>query len=278
MFTPSSASKFIKLPDGSTSRYIDRGGDGPALILLHGGNCSLESWDAAADGIEGSARIIGVDMPGHGLTGPTPQADYSPMAMVRFLHQFTEAIALDRFAIAGHSMGGHVAWRYALEHPSRMSKLVLVATGGLANPTGIPGVGMHFAATGKGRAAMRAGASRARMEAGLREMFSVQSVITPDLVDRNWYMASRAGSLDATIARFRAPMFEPEAVARLPEIKAPALVIWGEDDNVFAVERANILTSAIPDCQLRVYEQCGHFPHEEHPDRTARDIAEFLAA
>jgi pimeloyl-ACP methyl ester carboxylesterase len=276
MFTPSAASKYVKLPSGATARYVERPAFGPALVLLHGGSCSLESWDAVADRLQDRARIIALDMPGHGLTGPTPQADYSPRAMTGFLHEFILSLGLDRFAIAGHSMGGHVAWRYALEHPERVSNLALVAPGGLADPTGVPGVGMKFSASEEGRAVMRAAASRERTEMGLRAMFHVQEAVTPDVVDRNWAMASRQGALEATQSRFQAPMFEPAAIARLDEIAAPTLVIWGKDDNVFALELSRMLTGTIGDCQLMAYERCGHFPHEEYPERTADDISEFL--
>jgi pimeloyl-ACP methyl ester carboxylesterase len=232
--------------------------------------------DAVADRLQGKARIIGLDMPGHGLTCPTPDHDYSPMAMVRFLHEFVAALKLDRFVLAGHSMGGHVAWRYAFEYPDQVAKLILVAAGGLANPTGIPGVGRKYSATEEGRAAMRAGQSRERMELGLRDMFGVKSAITTELVDRNWDMASRAGSLEATMARFSAPMFEPAAIARLPDIAAPTLIIWGAQDNVFALPVSKAL-EAIPYHQRAVYEGVGHFPHEEAPERVAADIAAFIA-
>jgi len=275
MFAPSAASQFVKLPSGAAARYIDRPCTGPTLILLHGGNCSLESWDAVADRLTGKGRIISLDMPGHGLTGPTPQHDYSPIAMVRFVREFTEALKLDTFVLAGHSMGGHVAWRYALEYPGQVEKLILVAAGGLANPTGIPGVGMKYSATEKGRAAMRAGQSRERMELGLRDMFAVKSAVTPALVDRNWDMASRAGSLEATMARFSAPMFERDAIERLPDIATPTLIIWGAEDNVFKLPVARTL-EAIPYHQIVVYEGVGHFPHEEAPERAAADISAFL--
>src|SRR5262249_17408937 len=108
-----------------------------------------------------------------------------------------------------------------------------------------------------------------------KDMFGVKSAVTQDLVDRNWDMANRAGSLDATIARFRAPMFEPAAIARLGEIRRPTLAIWGAKDNVFALNVADTL-KAVPDCRIEIYEEAGHFPHEEAPDRAAADIAGFL--
>jgi pimeloyl-ACP methyl ester carboxylesterase len=136
-------------------------------------------------------------------------------------------------------------------------------------------VGMKYSRSEEGRAAMRAGASRERMELGLRDMFGVKSAVTPELVDRNWEMASRAGSLEATMARFGAPMFEPDAVARLPEIGQPTLAIWGEADNVFDLQVAAML-GAIPDCRMATLPGVGHFPHEEAPDRVAATIAAFI--
>ena len=134
-------SQFLKLPGGTVARYqdfpADQGRTGDALVLLHGGAVSLESWTPWIDRLRGTRRIVAIDLPGHGLTGATTENDYSVEAMVAFVKSAVDALGLqDGVIIAGHSMGGHVAWRFARRHPSLVRKLVLLAPGGLATPGG----------------------------------------------------------------------------------------------------------------------------------------------
>ncbi len=80
--------------------------------------------------------MIAVDLPGHGLTGAVPDADYSQEGMVQFVHAFAKAKHLSTFALAGNSMGGGVAARYAEEYPADVSKLILVDAGGMKVQSG----------------------------------------------------------------------------------------------------------------------------------------------
>jgi pimeloyl-ACP methyl ester carboxylesterase len=82
--------------------------------------------------------------------------------------------------------------------------------------------------------------------------------------------------MGATIARLQAPSFEPAAIARFGELKMPLLLLWGKVDVVFPIGLATAITQAVPSARLVSYEDCGHFPHEERPDETVRELRLFL--
>jgi pimeloyl-ACP methyl ester carboxylesterase len=123
---------------------------------------------------------------------------------------------------------------------------------------------------------LRLALSRARLAEGLKQVFHDPALVTDEMIDRNWTMGRRAGSMDATIARLQAPSAELAAIARLGELKMPLLLLWGKDDVVFPISLAPAITQAVPSARLVTYEDCGHFPHEERPDETARELRLFL--
>jgi len=207
----------------------------------------------------------------------TDENDYGVDAMAAFVKAVIDRLGLQGgVVVAGHSMGGHVAWRFALLHPSLVRKLVLVAPGGLAAPGGPQAQAIKFASLPGGSWVLRLAVSRARLAEGLKKVFHDPALVTDEMIDRNWTMSRRAGSMDATIARLQAPSFEPAAIARLGELKMPLLLLWGKDDVVFPISLAPAITKAVPSARLVIYEGCEHFPHEERPDETARELRLFL--
>ncbi len=102
----------------------------PAVILLHGSNASLHTFEPLIASLAGEYRVITYDQPGHGLTGPHPRDDYSAAGMFEALNAVAGAAGLDHFYLGGNSMGGWVAWRYALAYPERVDGLILIDAGG----------------------------------------------------------------------------------------------------------------------------------------------------
>ena len=276
-------SQWVKLPGGTFARYQDFPADkattNDALLLLHGGAVSLETWAPWIERLRGTRRIVAIDLPGHGLTGATMEDDYTVEGMATFVEAMTGALGLKGgFVLVGHSTGGHVAWRFALRHPEFVRKLVLVAPGGLAAIGGPQAKAIALVSQLGGSWLMRAAASRDRLAAGLRAVFYDPAKVTETMIDRYWTMSRRDGSLDAMIARLRSPSFEPAAIGRLNELTMPVLLLWGREDIVFPSALAQTIAQAIPSTRLITYEDCGHFPHEEKPDDTVRDLRAFLKA
>jgi pimeloyl-ACP methyl ester carboxylesterase len=216
-------------------------------------------------------------MPGHGDTAATRAADYTVDGMVAFLAAFVAAIGLNHpFVLAGHSMGGHVCWRYALKYPEHLAGLILMAAGGLANPAGGAQKAMSLARSRSGSLLLRLMSSRTRLEAGLKANVADPSVMTREMVDEWWSHSRREGVFGATLARYRAARANPAMLARLGEIETPALIQWGRQDNVFPLALGEFMANEIPNAQLVTYEPCRHFPMLEHPQETARDADAFM--
>jgi pimeloyl-ACP methyl ester carboxylesterase len=283
-------SQFLTLPSGTVAHFRDYAalnsdqgpnGDkaGPVIVLVHGSNASLHTWEPWAHKLQATLRVVTVDLPGHGLTGVTVENDYSADGMVAFLESFTRKLGLDQaFVLAGNSMGGHVAWRYTIAHPDRVSKLVLVDSGGVSSPDVDSPMPLAFklARNPITSPLVRKLQPRALFEATLKKAFYDQSLVTPEMVDRYWELNRRHGTPDATIARFKLPRVDAVAQARLNEIKVPTLVLWGREDALIPVALANVFSQSIAQSKVIIYDRCGHIPMEELADRSAADVRAFV--
>lgn len=272
-------SRFLSLADGSRVHYRDEPGpaDAPTIVLLHGGNASLHVWDAWLSRLRGFARLIRVDLPGHGLTGKTVADDYSPAAMSEFLDRFIATLGLHgAFVLVGNSMGGNVAWRYAVAHPKRITGLVLLDPAGVADPGGPQARIVSTVRRPGGAHLLRLLGSRERVGQALREVVFDPSVITPDMTERYWKLAQRPGTFAAMVARYRLPGSDPTSFARLASLAVPTLIMWGRDDRMYPLSQAHAFAAALADARLIIYEHCGHLPMEEMRDRSSADLRAFV--
>lgn len=124
--------------------------DAPAIIMLHGFGSSLHTWEGWARALEQDYRVIRLDLPGSGLSGPDPTGDYTDARTTEILLALMNRLGLARASLAGNSIGGRIAWRFAATHPERVIKLVLVA------PDGVESDGIVY-----GRAPVVSGTARA---------------------------------------------------------------------------------------------------------------------
>jgi pimeloyl-ACP methyl ester carboxylesterase len=248
----------------------------PTILLLHGTGASLHTWDGWVEVMARSFRVVRLDLPGFGLTGPYPSGDYSAAAMTDFLERFAAAAGLRRFAVAGNSLGGYYAWRYALRHPEQVSALVLVDSGGYPIPTSASSsVALQLARMPVVSELLRWAPIRGAVRRSLLDVYVDDSKVTPALVDRYTDLMRRPGNRAAFGDRARRAS-RPEDYQRLPELRVPTLILWGEQDQWIPVAHAERFHAAIPDSRLVRYPDLGHLPMEEDPARTARDVMEFL--
>lgn len=100
------------------------------ILLLHGSNVSLHTWEHWVKELGDEFRLISIDLPGHGLTGPLPDDDYSCERVNGVIKQFMEDLGVGHFTICGNSYGGYLAWRYALDNVDQVERLILIDAGG----------------------------------------------------------------------------------------------------------------------------------------------------
>jgi pimeloyl-ACP methyl ester carboxylesterase len=276
-----SPSAFLDLPGGARVHYRDQGSPvAPALVLLHGSNSSLHTWEPWVRVLSTTFRVVTLDLPGHGLTGPVPGDDYSPGGMAAFLDEFRKKLGLRRFSLAGNSMGGNVSVRYTLAHPDVVEKLVLVDAGGvnhLLPPESQPEVPIGFRmirTPGINRIASFT-TPRRFVEKTTRALFVDQSLVTKEMVDRYYELLLYPGNRRATRLRAATSMNLPDA-DRLGEIRAPTLILWGSADRLVPPPAAEIFHTRIRGSRIIEYPDVGHLPMEEVADRSAADTLVFL--
>lgn len=192
-------SRFVDV-DGMRVHYRDRG-SGPAIVLLHGSNASLFTWEGWAADLARDHRVVTLDLPGHGLTGPDPRARYRYVEMATFVDDFVTTVGLGRFTLGGNSMGGGVAWRYAILHPDKVERLILVDSAGLPREEPKPFGFRMFSMPGVGRL-VRWGSPRFLVAKSLRDAYGDPSRVTDDEVALYDDMLLRAGNREATRLRF----------------------------------------------------------------------------
>ena len=272
-------SQFVDLPSGARVHYRDQGQpNAMPLVLLHGSNASLHTWEPWVRELSTQFRVISVDLPAHGLTGPVPGDDYSQEGMVKFVDEFTLRLKVDRFALAGNSMGGGVAARFAIEHPERLTHLILVDAAGLPTKSPQdPGVGFRIARTPILQNVLLYVSPRRLFEDGLKKAIVDDALVTPEMVDRYWELNRRTGTRAATLKRFQTVRddFIEQNVAK---IATPTLILWGELDTLVPRDVGDAFNTAIKGSRLIVYKNVGHIPMEEVPEPTARAVREFLTA
>jgi pimeloyl-ACP methyl ester carboxylesterase len=266
------SSRFVDV-DGMQVHYRDEG-TGPVVVLLHGTSSSLHTWDGWAAGLQKTQRVVRMDLPAFGLTGPSPARDYSPDAAVAFLDHFVAKIGLQQFALAGNSRGGTIAWKYAVAHPDRVRALILVDSGGYPVDNKSGPIAFRLGGLGLGPLLVRLD-PRFLVEDGVKKSYGDPGRIRPETVDRYYELTLRPGNREAFLDRMKVPYVDE--TAQLASIKVPTLVLWGARDNLIPVENAKRFGGAISGARVVVYDDLGHVPMEEDAPRTAAEAARFLA-
>ncbi|TSC34270.1 alpha/beta hydrolase [Corallococcus sp. Z5C101001] len=265
-------SKFITV-DGVRAHYRDRGKGSP-IVLLHGSNASLFAWEGWMDTLASEHRVVTMDLPGQGLTGPDPQHRYSDTEEVAWVDAFVKKLGLDRFTLGGNSMGGGIAWRYAVLHPDKVDRLILVDAYGLRRDEKLPFVFQLYEQPVLSHV-VRWVTPRFMVKSAVAATYGDPRHVTDETVDLYEDMLLREGNRDATRRRF-ALEDEDTLEERLSEIKVPTLILWGGRDEWILPKYAETFHSKIPQSRLVMFDGLGHVPMEEDPAATVAAVQDFL--
>lgn len=284
----SAASQFLDLPNGARVHYRDEGrADAQPVVLIHGSNASLHTWEPWVTQLGEQYRVITLDLPGHGLTGRVPDRDYSTAAYVTTINAVVSHLGVSQFVLGGNSMGGGVTWRYTLDHPSRVQAMILVDSVGLprwAKETSKKSddddrsgpIVFRLLQHGWFRAIARYMDPTPMARQGLLSAFTNKEAVTEEMVQRYSELALREGSRQATMDRFALREKAWAQASDLSPLTLPTLVLWGRDDALIPVDYADRFKEALPQASVVIYDDVGHAPMEEIPDRSAKDVLEFL--
>jgi pimeloyl-ACP methyl ester carboxylesterase len=243
--------------DGLRVRY-QVGGAGPSVLLLHGWGGRIESFTPVYDDLVRSYTVYAMDFPGFGGSSlpPVPwgSADYARLTLA-----VMDRLQIRMAHIIAHSFGGQVTMNLAAAHPERLGKLVLVASAGVRGPRTLKAhVKRCISRLGK-EVATYGG----RVGKTLRDAL-YQRIQSQDYAD--------AGPLRPTLVK----VVNEDLRTVLPRIKSPTLLVWGEHDRDVPPAAAQIIARLIPEAQLVIFENAGHFPYLDQFDRFRLLVGRFL--
>jgi pimeloyl-ACP methyl ester carboxylesterase len=249
--------------------------DPEPLLLLHGTSASLHTWEGWVKALSARRRVITVDLPGFGLTGPGAAGDYRGDSYARFVLDLMDQLKVPRFAVGGNSLGGEVAWRTAWLAPDRVTRLILVDAAGPDFKSDSVPIGFLMA---RMPVLHRLGdwvLPRAMVAASLHEVYGDPSKVDAALVDRYYELTLREGNRRALVQRLQQNR-RGENAERIRELKLPTLILWGGRDRLIPPLVARQFHEQIAGSRLVVFDELGHVPHEEDPARSVAPVRAFL--
>jgi pimeloyl-ACP methyl ester carboxylesterase len=268
--------------DAGVLRYHEAG-EGPPLLMLHGSGPGVTGWrnfrGVLAEFAE-QYRCLVLEFPGFGVSddfGGHPMLTAFD-AVVRFV----DALGLDAVDIVGNSMGGAVAINYAIANPERVRRLVTI--GGIGRNIFSPGPPEGIRLLQE----FTEDPSRERLIRWLHSMVYDPAVVTEELIEERWQHATAPKTLAAARRMYSKDAFAqmtkamdaskaPQPWAIMHRLKAPTLITWGRDDRVSPLDMALIPMQTIPNAELHVFPNCGHWTMIEAKDAFVSVVLGFLA-
>lgn len=253
-----------------TQVRVKEAGQGEPLLLLHGFAASADTWDGWIARLSPHFRVIAVDVAPFGVTGPLPDRAMSPEELQNFMDALVPKLGLSQFYLGGNSLGGYVAWNYALRHPDQVKKLILVDAAGYPMPAPLP---VKLMQTPVLRHITAHFSPRFIVAQSVRDVYGHPENVTDVQIQRYHDMMRRENARSAVSDLVSRLDFNG---AGITELNVPTLILWGNRDKWIPPEHAAFFHRDISGSQLIMYEELGHIPMEEDPARTSLDVARFL--
>ncbi|MDA9101507.1 alpha/beta hydrolase [bacterium] len=265
-------SQFIEI-DGMNVHYRDEG-EGQTIILLHGTGASLHTWDEWTNELKKTFRVIRLDLPAYGLTGPHPEKKYSLSDYSSFLNSFVESLDIDNFILSGNSLGGAIAWYYASEYQNKVKLLSLLDPGGLYSKENQSPLVFRLARAPGINKILRYVTPRFFIKNTLKEVYFDKTKLTDKKIDTYRDLILRENNRESFINRSNS---EPvDYTSRLKLITAPTQIIWGNEDEWIPVENAKFFSKSIQNTRVDIMQETGHLPMEERPYESLELLLNFI--
>ncbi|MFJ4397283.1 alpha/beta fold hydrolase [Pseudomonas sp. NPDC089396] len=275
------SSRFARIREGDLDlqvHYNDLGEGAETVVMLHGSGPGASGWANFSRNLEpllaAGYRVVLMDCPGWSKSDPIINSGSRSDLNATALKGLLDVLGLERVHILGNSMGGHSAVAFTLSYPERVGKLVLMGggTGGASPFVPMPTEGIK----------LLNGLYREPTIDNLKKMMNVFVYDPSDLTEELFQtrldnMLSRRDHLENFVASLAAnPKQFPDFSARLGEIKAKTLVIWGRNDRFVPMDVGLRLIAGIANSELHVFNNCGHWAQWEHADTFNRLVLDFL--
>ncbi|HET7530747.1 MAG TPA: alpha/beta fold hydrolase [Mycobacteriales bacterium] len=255
----------------------ERAGSGPAIVLVHGIAGDASEWSPVIQRLADTFDVVAPDLPGHGASGRL-RGDHSIGAFACWLRDLLEAIDVERATFVGHSLGGGVVMQFAYQFPQYVERMVLVSSGGLGREVSpliraaaLPGAELVLGLVGGAAKAAGPALTAVGMDKKSERGELVHRIAGLTHSDR------RAAFVRAVRAVASPGGQRVNAADRLYlAADVPTLVVWGARDRIIPVEHAHATAAAVPGSRLEIFDDSGHFPHADDPDRFTSLVQEFV--
>ena len=268
-------SAFIDI-DGVSVHYIMDGrmDDSLPIVFIHGTSASLHTWDTLSSLLKTNKKIIRLDLPAFGLTGPNRLNQYSFNFYNQFLDEFLLKLNVTKCIVAGNSLGGSIAWNYAIASPDKVKQLILLDASGYPKKDEKGSLGFKLAGIPVLNQALKHISPISLIRKSLEDAFYNKSLVTEQMVHQYHDMLLREGNRAAVLELFQHPM--KADATKIKMITQPTLIIWGKEDQLISYKNAALFKQDIRNSQMLVLDKVGHIPMEEAPNQVAAAILEFI--
>lgn len=268
-------SEFMPLM-GMDVHFRDEGNpnDSIPVLLIHGMSSSLHTFDSVTVDLKKNHRVISLDMPAFGLTGPNPENTYSLDYYAQFLEEFRKKLNIEKWSMAGNSLGGAIAWNYAVDFPNRVHRLILIDAAGYPKLNEKGSLGFKIASTPIINNLMLYVTPKSLVRESLMSIYHDPKIVTDAQVERFHDVAIRAGNRAAVLSIFKSG-FKADYL-KIKRVAAPTLILWGDKDKLIDVENVQSFKKDIKNSQSVIFPNVGHVPMEEVPHLVSREMLEFL--
>jgi pimeloyl-ACP methyl ester carboxylesterase len=258
------------------------GGQGPTVLLIHGIGGDWRTWEPVLEGLAGNHRVVAVDLPGHGGSA-MGHGDYSLGGHANALRDLCGAMGIERATVIGHSLGGGIAMQFAYQFPERCERLVLVSSGGLGPDVGvvlrlatIPGSELFLSLTAPAARSLVNLAASAGRALGIRPPAGAEHYARAfAALGERESRAAFLGTLRGVVGT-RGQLVDARDRLYLAQ-HTPTLIVWGERDAVLPVDHGYSAQEAMLGSRLEIFEDAGHLPQLNDPDRFIAVVEDFMA-
>ena len=271
-----SPSAFVNI-DGMDVHYRDEGNaaDSLPIVFIHGTGSSLQTFDEWASILKGEHRVVRMDIPAFGLTGPFPTRDYAIENYVIFIEKFLNTRGIKHCILGGNSLGGQIAWQFTLKDPDMVDKLILIDAAGYPIVSKSTPIAFKIARTPVLNKIMTFITPRFMAKMSVENVYADKTKVTEGLVDRYFELTLREGNRQALVDRMTS-VYDTSNIPRIKTIRQPTLVLWGEQDGLIPLSNAYRFHTDLPNDTLVILKNMGHVPMEENPKESLKAVLDFL--
>ena len=265
---------------GMNVHYRDQGNekDSIPLVLIHGTSSSLHTWEKLTTILNepgyGNKRVISLDMPAFGLTGPNPENRYSYENFVGVIDSLLIKLKVNSCIIGGNSLGGGIAWHYTVAHPNKVVKLILIDASGYPKKNEKGSLGFTIAQIPVINNLLLYITPKSLVRKSLEGVYYDKTLLEETTITRYHELLLCEGNRMAALSLFKNKIAQNTELIKT--IQAPTLILWGREDGLISVDNTQLFNQDIKNSKVIILDKVGHVPNEEAPQKVADAIYSFI--